>query len=95
MAHEGPPMSLAMNWIKVWLPALYAWQIHGLWIGAAVFAGLALVSGVAAWACLAWTEDIFRNTRWARNAIMVLAFIAVAVSGGEIVTMEDIRLRGG
>ena len=77
---------MSWNWVKVLLPALYAWLIHSFWIGASVFILLTLVSAGAAWAFVFWTsENAIRNANWARNAIMVLAFIAVAVSGAKSV----------
>jgi hypothetical protein len=82
---------MAVNWIMIALPALYAWQVQGFWIGATTFVLLAILSTAAAWFFLTReSSNAPRNVKRARIAIMVLAFVAIAASGAEVITNADL-----
>ena len=78
----------ALNWLKIISPGLYAWQLYTFWIGFGVSLAVLIISAAITWTIMLKTSgdadfDMFNRIRRFRTLICIVAFVALAVSGGE------------
>jgi hypothetical protein len=76
------PSTFFPNYLIALLPGLYAWQIHGLWIGAIVWVAAVIVLAVAGWIFIL-NDFSFKLLRVVRIAVIIVFLILVGLSGAQ------------
>jgi hypothetical protein len=73
------------------IPALYAWQIYGLWIGVSVFVAMwLLLVTLASFILIKAGPRVLTRLRWMRWSVLILSMVVIGLSAAETCNANNV-----